>query len=122
MDKYGGVVFLCALFGYIIYEAYSQTYELAYKARYTVGKVTEHSRSGHLVKKVDYKYFVNGVEYERRENYQGGEIGKEYFVKYSTQTPTYSNLLQDMPVPDSIKSVPHEGWKEMPIKDKNTSR
>ncbi len=46
VDKYGGVVLLCMLFGYIFYQSYSQTYELAYKTRYTVGKITELSRSG----------------------------------------------------------------------------
>lgn len=114
MDRYGGVVFLCALFGYIIYQAYSETYELAYKARYTVGKITNFSRSGHLIKKVDYKYHVNGVEYIRRENYQGGEIDKEYFIKFSSQTPTYSDLLQDKPVHDNIRVVPPEGWEKIP--------
>jgi hypothetical protein len=114
VDRYGGVVLLCVFFGYIFYQAYRQTNELAYKARYTVGEIIKFSMSGHLIKKIDYKFYVNEVEYIRRENYQGGEIGRRYYVKFSSQTPTYSDFLQDVTVPDSIKAVPPEGWEEIP--------
>ncbi|SIT84615.1 hypothetical protein [Pontibacter indicus] len=121
LNKYAGVFILLIISGYCVYVIFRQTYELKNNAKYTVGEIVEFSLSGHLIQKIDYKFLVDGVEYIGRENYQGGEKGKRYFVKFSSDNPDFSDFLQDMPVPDTIKDVPAEGWETIPIIKQNTN-
>jgi hypothetical protein len=116
MQIAGGFIFIVFLFGFIIYDSFRQTYHLNLYTRYTIGKPVNIERSGHLVKKMVYKFRVSGKVYERKENFQGGVIGKLYFVKFSIKEPRYSDFLQNNPVPDSIKSAPPDGWEELPVK------
>lgn len=108
------------LFGYIIYQSFNQEYQLAYYSRYTIAEITEIYYSGHLVEKVTYTYMVNGKEYERGANKlnKDVEVGKRYYLKFSTLNPKYSRILQNSIVPDSIKIAPAEGWETLPSVDK----
>ncbi len=66
---------------------------------------------------VVFKYSFKGKEYIER-NGRGKysyQIGKRYFVSIPEGYPAWGLLMLDKPVPDSIKSAPLEGWKELPI-------
>jgi hypothetical protein len=37
-----------------------------------------------------------------------------YYVKFSSDKPEFSEILQNKPVPDSIKVAPQNGWDSIP--------
>jgi hypothetical protein len=91
---------------------------LSNNARFTIGitgEITWTVASGRLI---SYQYSVNGKSYCRSWNYINGAITNNckcrYFVQYDYKNPNHSKLLQDKPVPDSIKSAPPKGWSKIP--------
>ena len=95
-------------------EIYNQCNQLITHPKYTVGVITKFYYSGYAVKSIKYKYQVNGIEYLKGEFYQGGELGKRYFVKFSSENPRYNEFLENNLVPDSLQFVPTEGWDKIP--------
>ena len=60
------------------------------------------------------KYAVKGEKYKRAATKGKAEMGKRYYVKFSYLNPKHNWLLQDRPVPDSLKNAPLDGWKTIP--------
>ena len=68
-------------------------------------------------KKVSYEYTVNDKVYSSSSIYKDSadpKVGHYYLVQFSLEDNSYSKIYQDIPVPDSIKQAPPEGWKERP--------
>ena len=68
-------------------------------------------------KKVSYEYTVNGKKYSNSNIHDedaNPKKGRYYLVQFSLEDNSYSKIYQDIPVPDSIKQAPPEGWKERP--------
>ena len=68
---------------------------------------------------VDYVYTVNGIDYQNSSDYLHDKYGTKatggrYYVKYDVTHPQRSDLLQNKPVPDSIKEAPPNGWDKIP--------
>lgn len=86
------------------------------KGHYTIGFVKEtYIASKH--KNLRYSYIVAHREYISSEGYNYKYkpiVGKRYLVQYSNEDKSESFLYQNIPVPDSIKLAPLEGWKELP--------
>jgi hypothetical protein len=99
---------------FCIFEIFSECNQLIKHPRYTIGVITEFYYSGYGVKSIRYTYKVNGVEYEKGAFYSSGEIGRRYFVKFSSLNPRYNDLFEDSPVPDTLQYVPPEGWEKIP--------
>jgi hypothetical protein len=90
-------------------------YHSNFNSRFTIGTPVSISLDAHLIKILTYKYKVNGKWYEDEEPYQGGEIGKLFYVKYSFKDPKISDFLEEKPVHDSsIKEAPPDGWEKLP--------
>lgn len=106
-------ILICVL---VIIEIYSECNQLMTHPRYTIGVITKFYRSGYAVKSIEYSYKVNGKEYLKGEFYHSGEVGKRYWVRFSSKNPRYNELLDTSPVPDSILSVPPEGLEKIPKK------
>jgi hypothetical protein len=87
-------------------------------ARYTIGITRGEcfaNRTNHDVKFIYYilnKKYINQNVYD----FKSKPINGRYFVKYDSLHPSNSVLLQDFPVPDSVKTAPPNGWKEIPVK------
>lgn len=49
-------------------------------------------------------------------------LGKYFLVEYDSLNKQNSNILLQYPAPDSIKSAPPNGWKELPNWAKNNQK
>ncbi|MDR6516414.1 hypothetical protein [Chryseobacterium camelliae] len=84
------------------------------EGNYTIGFVTKKYWPIVSHKKIIYIYTVNGKKFDNGQVYSYALEGKRYLVQFSLKDNSISNMLQDIPVPDSIKEAPPEGWKELP--------
>lgn len=87
------------------------------KGNYTIGLIYKKYWPIISYEWIDYYYFVNGKKYYGSSIYNGNDnpkISGRYLVQYSLEDYSYSDVKQNIPIPDSIKSVPHNGWKELP--------
>ena len=75
--------------------------------RYTIGTTTKTYWTVSAGKWVEYFYIVNNVCLNNDERYNDSQVpGGKYYVKFYVKDPKNSELLQDKPVPDSIKEAP----------------
>lgn len=91
---------------------------LSNNARYTIGVTGETIVTVSEGIRIKFSYVVNGKRFNQEEDYSNLKIKSNcncrYFVKYNYKNPDQSKLLQDKPVPDSIKSAPRNGWGKIP--------
>lgn len=74
-------------------------------------------------KTIMYNYSVKNIKYDGTDIYNSSKNpleNKMYLVRFSIKDPKESDIFQDIPVPDSIKSAPSNGWKELPEWAKKT--
>ena len=89
--------------------------------RYTIG-VT--GKTHHNIKSskptVEFAYNVGLIDYSGNEaidaQFERSVVanGGRYYVEFSSKNPNNSKLLLDYPVPDTVTSVPEDGWNYMP--------
>lgn len=95
-------------------------------AHYQAAEITKFSRGAKVAPWFDYTFSLNGQEYEgsysiadkmRKENnsYLRSYIGKKFVVRYNISDPKLNRLMINCPVPDSIVSIPAEGWEHPPF-------
>ncbi|WP_434574801.1 hypothetical protein [Riemerella anatipestifer] len=65
--------------------------------KYKVGDILYYSNSSHKVSGNPKKIY-----------------GKKFMVNYLDDNKEKSEIILSIPIPDSIKSAPAEGWKELP--------
>ncbi|MDR3025597.1 hypothetical protein [Chryseobacterium sp.] len=68
-------------------------------------------------KRIEYDYTVKGKNYEATNIYALDpeiKIPARYLVQFSLEDTSFSTIYPNIPVPDSIKEAPPEGWKELP--------
>jgi hypothetical protein len=87
-------------------------------ARYTIGITKGEAYASKGRHDISFSYSVQGNQYLMKNAYEytANPNNARYFVKYDSLHPSNSSLLEDFPVPDSIKTAPPNGWKEMPVK------
>lgn len=84
---------------------------------YTIGTITELSKSAKSSDYYMYKYTYKNISYVRGigENSSNNlYVGKRYFVISEEGDPDNSMLIPFIFVPDSITKAPNEGWKNIP--------
>lgn len=89
------------------------------RGRYTIGVFNKFRATKGGGYHVFYTYSVNGKSFRERSSassrdFNDNDIGKRFLVKYVEREEDLSKLLLQYPVPDSIKSAPPNGWKELP--------
>ena len=111
-----GIIFFGGLAAIVVFTELKQ-YQLRTYPHYTIGITTGAYWTLRSGKQIEYSYTVNNKSYEwhNRLGYDIKVMNGRYFVKYDTKDPSISKLLQDFPVPDSIKTAPPNGWKEPPV-------
>ncbi len=93
---------------------------------YQVAEITKFSRGAKVAPWFDYSFSLNGQEFEgsysiadkmSKENnsYLQSYIGGKFVVRYNISDPKLNRLMINCPVPDSIVSVPAEGWEHPPF-------
>ena len=110
-----GGVFILAVLIFAIIENYESNKLIKGNNNFTIGKYTE-SKAAKGAILYYYTFKVNDKWYQKaQETGNKGKKGKLYFVIYNPTNPDKSRLLMNIPVPDSIKEAPKNGWKELPI-------
>jgi hypothetical protein len=86
-------------------------------ARYTIGITRGESFANRTNHDIEFIYCILNKEYDNKNAYdfKSKSFNGRYFVLYDSINPKNSKLLQDFPVPDSIKTAPPNGWKEPPV-------
>jgi hypothetical protein len=83
----------------------------------TIEKV-EGARSGKMVH-LSYKYQNKTVQNSYIEDVtraSKNDVGKRVFIKFRPTDPDGDfDLIEDKPVPDSIKEAPVDGWEKLPL-------
>lgn len=91
---------------------------LSNNARFTIGITEDVYWTTMGGKKVNFVYLVSQKGYTGSENYLNDSIIDDcrcrYYVEFNYKNPGYGRLLQNKPVPDSIKSAPSDGWSKIP--------
>ncbi|MEJ8598270.1 hypothetical protein JSO59_009175 [Riemerella anatipestifer] len=112
------MLFILIPFALLMIWGYFREKELNVKeGRYTMDYVHKIYWPITNAKTLKYFYSVDDKEYSGISECNGKKapkIGEYYLVQFSLIDNKASNIFQDIPVPDSIKSAPAEGWKELP--------
>lgn len=57
-----------------------------------------------------YKSIIN-MTYNDKVNYK---VGTKLYIKYSPKDPNIFKLVDDIKVPDTLKTIPTNGWDSIP--------
>jgi hypothetical protein len=89
-------------------------------ARYTIGITNGIYSTGKGSHRVYFYMYLYNKRITREDTYTFNEgeksVNGRYFVRFDSLHPSNAVLLQDFQVPDSIKTAPPNGWKEIPVK------
>jgi hypothetical protein len=88
------------------------------RARYSIGISTGVYNAGRGGVRINFVFYYCNKKYFEDDFYENAAKRKNgrYFVRFDSLHPSNAVLLQDFPVPDSIKTAPPNGWKEIPVK------
>jgi hypothetical protein len=115
-----GVLAILVLF-YLFYYYPGQKNKLMVNGRYTIGVVVK-IIDGKDANDPEYSYAVNGLTYAGNEarmiqgtySFSNESIGKRYYILFDSTAPENSCLLPLSPAPDSIITIPENGWHSIP--------
>lgn len=83
---------------------------------YTIGTITELSKSAKSGDYYMYKYTYKNISYKRGIGETSSNnlyVGKKYYIILNKNKPQSAMLLPFVILPDSTK-LPNNGWEEMP--------
>lgn len=96
---------------YALIANYNDNNNLKSEGRFTIGETSGvKSFSNSLY--VNFEFNFNNKKYTGDKFYKNNiqKQGGMYFVKFYPKAPFVNKILINMPVPDSIKEAPPEGW------------
>ena len=110
-----GIIFIGGFTTLFVHGQRNQ-YLLRTYPRYTIGttiKTYWTFASGH---QLEYEHEVKNKYYKNSDRFNENSIvpGGRYYVKFYSNDPDICEILQDIPVPDSIKTAPINGWEKIP--------
>ena len=111
------ILLMVALFGYFIVARVGRSKAMSDHPRYTIGYV---KKTGYVIgpsshSETLFNYSLHGKEY------LGGESGDlltadtRYLVKCGSRDPSFYEFYKKVPMPDSIRAAPPEGWESPPF-------
>lgn len=92
---------------------------------YTIGVIQRYQHAGKSPPWFEYSYRVKDEVFANRHSIlseigllsieqRKAFVGQRYYVKYVEGDPSYSKLLMEKPVPDSVEQPPKDGWEAIP--------
>lgn len=125
MTKYGKIAIVAIVLLLLIPLSYQgiKKYFRDKRARYAIGITNGIYSTGKGSHRVYFHFYKLNKKIDCEDTYDFNEgekaINGRYFVRFDSLHPSNAVLLQDFPVPDSIKTAPPNGWKEIPVKRKD---
>jgi hypothetical protein len=108
------LVFAVALILFALWRHYRINQDI----RYTIAITTKHITTPRNNAQIEYTFSVSGVNYMGYApdlvQYQIKFPGGRYYLKFPLKSPASNDILWDRPVPDSVKTAPVTGWKDLP--------
>jgi hypothetical protein len=109
-----GLCFIPVLLGYGIW----RSYQITHFSRYVIGTTTRRIFSAKNGFEIEFIYYVNDNKYKSyrydMEQYHIRYPNGRYYVKYSYKNPSACEIQWGLPVPDTIRLSPKNGWKDLP--------
>lgn len=107
------------IIGIILYRYLVLLPKFEQQGRYTIGKLNKLGFTKSSGYYAFFTYSVNDKDFKERSGIEYNDfikedIGKRFLILYIENEESLSNILLQYPVPDSIKSAPPNGWKELP--------
>lgn len=93
--------------------------------RYTIGEIN-HFQGGAKTspffeysynvgsKSYSEKFYINGELRKKKSSELKNYLKKRFYVHYVLEDPSYSKLLIEKPINDSVIEIPKSGWKDLP--------
>jgi hypothetical protein len=122
MTKYGKIAIISFILILLVPITYHgiRKYFRDKRARYAIGITNGTYAASRASTNIYYNFNVHNQKIKREDIYEYYKGAKRkngrYFVRFDSLHPSNAVLLQDFPVPDSIKTAPPNGWKEIPVK------
>lgn len=114
-SKWNYLFYLLLVSPLLLYVYYKQS--PIKEGRYTIAYATKMYWPVISYKRIEYNYNVKGKNYEATNIYALDpevKIPARYLVQFSLEDHSFSTIYTNIPIPDSIKAPPAEGWKELP--------
>jgi hypothetical protein len=111
------IVLLSFFVGWLSLRSYQDKQKLKNRGVYVIGiKYKYHSGNNHAGVSF-YSYFYKDKKYEYSVA-DGGANNKKLFLIILPSDPNVCRIVEDVDVPSclTMKDVPTEGWKELPLK------
>ncbi|MBC3795080.1 hypothetical protein [Spirosoma utsteinense] len=121
-------IFLASLFGIIViivrFQDENDLKKLNACSRYSIGYVTRAT-----VSKVHYSYAFKGKEYKGRWKIEGKNFKEnmnltmhtykkyeksKFLLRIQCEDPTIAKIVWGSNIPDSVSSIPYDGWLSIP--------
>lgn len=100
----------------VVYYIYYENKVLYSNAKYTTA-IALRNTYGSGNSGVEYRYLVNDSIYLAWDSTSKKALeGANYFIVFDEKNPKHSSFFVECPAPDSIKFIPKDGLKEIPIK------
>jgi hypothetical protein len=100
----------------VVYYIYYENKVLYGNAKYTTA-IALRNTYGSGNSGVEYRYLVNDSIYLAWDSTSKKALeGANYFIVFDEKNPKHSSFFVECPAPDSIKFIPKDGLKEIPIK------
>ncbi|WP_294273476.1 hypothetical protein [uncultured Chryseobacterium sp.] len=106
------LVLISPIFWYVFYKQ-----NPIKRGNYTIGYATDMYWPVVSYKRIRFNYNVKGENYETTNIYALDpevKIPARYLVQFSLEDNSFSTIYPNIPVPDSIRNAPPQGWKELP--------
>ena len=100
----------------VVYYIYYENKVLYSNAKFTTA-IALRNTYGSGNSGVVYRYLVNDSIYLAWDSTSKKALeGANYFIVFDEKNPKHSSFFVECPAPDSIKFIPKDGLKEIPIK------
>ena len=100
----------------VVYYIYYENKVLYSNAKFTTA-IALRNTYGSGNSGVEYRYLVNDSIYLAWDSTSKKALeGANYFIVFDEKNPKHSSFFVECPAPDSIKFIPKDGLKEIPIK------
>ncbi|NIF05916.1 hypothetical protein F3J23_10730 [Chryseobacterium sp. Tr-659] len=110
------IVFLLIVISPLFWYIYTKQSPIK-EGNYTIAYATKMYWPVISYKRIEYNYNVDGKNYNETNIYALDpevKIPGRYLVQFSVKDHSFSTIYPNIPVPDSIKEAPKEGWKALP--------